>query len=601
MLAGNDAVSGRRMTRFRFGGERMTNTMAHRQRREFLRLALGGALAASLARSAPLPPPPSRLAQPVPFAADTVVRKAVELAAKPFKEPEAPLPSLFSGLTFDQYASIRRVPGTAIWSGEKLGFSLEPLHRGFVYTTPIAINIVENGFSQKVIYESADFDFGKLQPPAALGDLGFSGLRILKSSDQGFEDAAIFQGASFYRARARGQDFGVTARGLAIRTGDEPGEEFPLFREFWVEKPNPAANTLTIYALLDSASVTGAFRFTLRPLETTIIDTEMTLIARVAIDKLGFGAMAAAYLFSGLDHRRADDVRAAVYESTGLQILSGSGEWLWRPVSNRETLQISAFSDLNPRGFGLLQRTRSFDAFYDDERMGTEAHALDRADRRLGRGRPAPARDPGRLRDQRQHRRAMAPEGRNGRRHEPVARLPAVLVLVAALESPARDLRVVAKRQDRQSPALHGRDGRRPIRRPAEGRGGNRRRSRQSRQDRLGSAVPIQGQAFGPRRFRSRPWIGALFRASADAQRGQSAGQRDMALSMDSLTLAPREAPPGDIGSSLGSSMPGFAPLAMPAQSFRRFSRRDRRAWPRRASPGRRSSPVWRFSAARSP
>ena len=83
---------------------------------------------------------------------------------------------------------------------------------------------------------------------------------------------AIFQGANFYRARARAQPFGVTARGLAIRTGDEPGEEFPLFREFWIEKPNPAANTLTLHALLDSASVTGAFRFTLRPLEATIID-----------------------------------------------------------------------------------------------------------------------------------------------------------------------------------------------------------------------------------------------------------------------------------------------------------------------------------------
>ncbi len=216
------------------------------------------------------------------------------------------------------------MPGTAIWADDKLGFSLEPLHRGFVFTTPITINIVENGLSQKVIYDPADFDFGKLQPPAAIGDLGFSGLRILSASDQGFEDAAIFQGASFFRSRARGQNFGVTARGLAIRTGDEPGEEFPLFREFWVEKPTPASNTLTMHALLDSQSVTGAFRFTIRPLETTIIDTEMTLIARVATDKLGIGAMAADYLFSALDHRRPDDWRAAVYEVTGLQMLSGN-------------------------------------------------------------------------------------------------------------------------------------------------------------------------------------------------------------------------------------------------------------------------------------
>ena len=157
-------------------------------------------------------------------------------------------------------------------------------------------------------------------------------MRILRASDQGFQDVAIFQGASFYRSRANGQDFGVTARGLSIRTGDEPGEEFPLFREFWVEKPTPASNTLTMYALLDSASMAGAFRFTIRPLETTIIDTEMTLIARVATDKLGIGAMTAAYLFSGLDHRRPNDWRAAVYEATGLQILSGKGEWLWRPV-----------------------------------------------------------------------------------------------------------------------------------------------------------------------------------------------------------------------------------------------------------------------------
>jgi periplasmic glucans biosynthesis protein len=341
--------------------------MADRRRREFLGWTVGGALAAALARAGDGPASAEPLGQPVPFAADTVLKMAIDLVLKPFKAPEAPLPSAFSSLTFDQYASIRRVAGTAIWSDERLGFSLEPLHRGFVYTTPVAINIVENGVAQKVIYEAADFDFGKLQPPAAQGDLGFSGLRVLKSSEQGFEDTAIFQGASFYRARARGQNFGLTARGLSIRTGDDPGEEFPLFREFWIEKPSAASNTLTIHALLDSASVTGAFRFTLRPLETTIIDTEMTLIARVAVDKLGIGAMAATYLFSALDHRRADDVRAAVYESTGLQILAGGGEWLWRPVSNRETLQISAFSDLNPRGFGLLQRTRSFDAFYDDD------------------------------------------------------------------------------------------------------------------------------------------------------------------------------------------------------------------------------------------
>ena len=321
--------------------------MADRQRREFLQLTVGGALAASLTKSGLAPAAAEPLGQPTPFASDSVLKMAVELASKPFKEPEAPpLPGVLSGLTFEQYAAIRRVPGTAIWSDQKLGFSLEPLHRGFVYTTPMGINIIENGMSQKVIYDAANFDFGPVKAPAALGDLGFSGLRILKSSDQGFEDVAIFQGATFYRSRAHGQPFGLTARGLSIRTGDDPGEEFPLFREFWIEKPNPAANTLTIQALLDSPSVTGAFRFTLRPSDTTIIDTEMTLITRTAVDKLGFGAMGAAFLFSPLDHRRPDDVRAAAYEFDGTADFDRTGRMAMAP-----RLQSGDLADL-----GLLRR-----------------------------------------------------------------------------------------------------------------------------------------------------------------------------------------------------------------------------------------------------
>ena len=159
-----------------------------------------------------------------------MLNAATTLATQPFKAPDSPgLPSEFSGLNFEQYAAIRRKPGTGLWTADRLGFSLEPLHRGFVYTAPIVINIVDGGVSQRLIYDPSDYDFGKLQPPAGAGDLGFSGLRILAASDSGFDDVAIFQGASFYRSRARGQNFGVNARGLAIRTGDDPGEEFPLF------------------------------------------------------------------------------------------------------------------------------------------------------------------------------------------------------------------------------------------------------------------------------------------------------------------------------------------------------------------------------------
>jgi glucans biosynthesis protein len=230
------------------------------------------------------------------------------------------------------------------------------------------INLVDGGQSQRVVYDRSVFDFGKLSVPAELPDLGFSGVRILSGGGaDGWRDTAVFQGATFFRSLARGQVYGVSARGLSIRSGDAQGEEFPLFRALWIEKPGPAADALVIHALLDSTSVTGAFRFTLRGGEATIIDTELTLFARVGVDHLGIGTMTATYLFGALDHRRPDDVRPNVYDVSGLQILNGAGEWIWRPVANRETLQISAFSDQNPRGFGLLQRNRNFDLFGDDE------------------------------------------------------------------------------------------------------------------------------------------------------------------------------------------------------------------------------------------
>jgi glucans biosynthesis protein len=77
--------------------------------------------------------------------------------------------------------------------------------------------------------------------------------------------------------------------------------------------------------------------------------------------------MNSTYLFGSNDRRNVDDARPAVYESAGLQMLNGQGEWLWRPLNNPETLQISAFVDNAPRGFGLIQRERSYEAFQDDD------------------------------------------------------------------------------------------------------------------------------------------------------------------------------------------------------------------------------------------
>ena len=337
-------------------------------RRDFLKLAFAGALAAAGDALAAAGARAESLAPAAPFAADNVIAAAHDLAKAAFKPPRAALPEPFPSLNFDQYSTIRRAPGADIWGDVHVPFTLEPLHRGFLFTTPVDLFLVEDGAARKVEYDRAAFDFGKLDIPAKIDDIGFSGVKIRNSdSSGGGRDVAIFQGATFFRSLARGQTFGLRSRGLSIRTGDSQGEEFPFFRSLWIERPSPAADTLIIHALLDSASVTGGFRFTLHDGEATIIDTELTLFARADVDHLGLGSIAGAYLFGALDHLHTDDVRSNVHDLSGLQIWNGSGEWIWRPVANRTTLQISAFGDKNPRGFGMLQRNRNFAAYGDDD------------------------------------------------------------------------------------------------------------------------------------------------------------------------------------------------------------------------------------------
>lgn len=341
--------------------------MAETARRDFLKLALAGAFAAAGAALDSAQVAAETLGAPTPFAPDDVLALAQNLAKAPFKPPNSAPPDPFGNLTFEQYSVIRRVV-PPIWSDAHSPFALEPLQRGFLYTSTMDLFLVEGGQAQHVLYDRSAFDFGKLQVPATLPDIGFSGVRITSGGGaEGWSDMALFQGATFFRSLAKGQVYGVTARGLSIRTGDPQGEEFPIFRGLWIERPGPAADSLVIHALLDSASLTGAYRFTLRTHEATIIDTELTLFARAAIDHLGLGAMSASYLSGPLDHHRVDDIRPQVHEVSGLQMLTGVGEWLWRPVANRDSLQVSGFADKSPRGFGLLQRNRSFESFGDDE------------------------------------------------------------------------------------------------------------------------------------------------------------------------------------------------------------------------------------------
>ena len=294
-----------------------------------------------------------------------VVEAARLLSRRPFAAPNATLPEPFANMNFETYGAIRHRPERRIWTEENRSFTLEPLHRGSIYSAPVAISVIEDGVVRRVVYDANRYSFGRLQPPPSLPDLGFSGFRLLTPGESGRE-IALFQGGTFFRSLARGQIPGALSRGLAIRTADPRGEEFPVFRAFWIERPG-ADNIATIHAVADSESATAAFRFTVRANDITILDTEATICARTAIETIGLAPMQASFLFGGNRRRSVDDYRPSVFESNGLQMLNGRGEWIWRPLTNPEQLQISSFMDENVRGFGLVQRERDFNAFQDDD------------------------------------------------------------------------------------------------------------------------------------------------------------------------------------------------------------------------------------------
>ncbi len=303
-----------------------------------------------------------------PFDRDGLIALARARAGAPYAAPRSDdLPALLRNLGREAYAAIRTAPGRAIWEGEGLGFTLEPLLRGSIYADPVQIFLVEGGRVQPLPYARDRFQADGLALPDLPPEAGYSGLRVrARAEGPDLFEAALFQGASFFRMMARGQRFGVTARALTLRPADARGEEFPLFRALFAERPG-ADGVLVLHALIESASAVAALRFALRPGERdTVCDVEAALFARQTLDHLGLGGCQASYLFGPLDRRNVDDARAAVHATDGLAILNGAGEAIWRPVHNPDTLQIAAFVDENPKGFGLMQRARDFGDYEDD-------------------------------------------------------------------------------------------------------------------------------------------------------------------------------------------------------------------------------------------
>jgi glucans biosynthesis protein len=318
------------------------------------------------------PPPIEDVSAPKRFNFADVHRRAAVLAAQPFEENKKDLPAFVRDLNYDQYQDIRFRAEKGLWRDEKLPFDVQFAPLGFLFLWPIKINVVENGEVKPIAYSNDYFDYGRNKvPPDLPNDLGFAGLRLLYPlhQDGRYDEVAVFLGASYFRAVGQNQGYGISARGLAIDTGLPKTEEFPFFREFWLEKPARDATELTVYALLDSQSAAGAYRFVIKPGLATVIEVKAHVFMRNKVQKLAIAPLTSMFFHGELTDRFMDDFRPEVHDSDGLLLATGSGEWLWRPVVNPRRLQVSSFQDTNPKGFGLLQRDRDFNDYQDLESL----------------------------------------------------------------------------------------------------------------------------------------------------------------------------------------------------------------------------------------
>jgi glucans biosynthesis protein len=302
---------------------------------------------------------------------DAIAERAKKLAKREYKPIEANIPDALAKMDYDQYRSIRFRPEAALWHKESL-FELQLFHPGFLYREPIVLHMANDAPDSFVQFKQDFFSYdGPAAPLAGLApnNIGFAGFRIHYplNSNEYKDEFVVFQGASYFRMVGPGLAYGLSARGLAIDTAEPKGEEFPVFREFWLIKPAPEDTRMVIYALLDSPSISGAYRFEIIPGAPTEMAVEARLFARKDILKVGIAPLTSMYMWGENHTRFVDDFRPEVHDSDGLLMAASNGEWIWRPISNHRQLRVSSMLDENPRGFGLLQRDRDFDHYMDME------------------------------------------------------------------------------------------------------------------------------------------------------------------------------------------------------------------------------------------
>ncbi|HWV13193.1 MAG TPA: glucan biosynthesis protein [Sphingobium sp.] len=296
------------------------------------------------------------------FSWEMVIARARSLARQPYRE--TPHHPGARKVDYDALYKARFREERTIWGklpGDT-GVQLFPLSASA--EQPVEIALVENGRATPLRYDPTIFDAPADNAVQQLGpEAGYAGFRVMNAARDG--DWLSFLGASYFRSPGATKQFGLSARAIAINTSIQGKEEFPRFTHFWLERTGPSS--LTIYALLDGASITGAYRFmSERTAQGVRQDVDAALFARRPIAELGLMPMTSMFWYDQASRASRTDWRPEIHDSDLLAIGSADGAIHARPLINPATPRVDAFAERNPKGFGLMQRDRNFDHYQDD-------------------------------------------------------------------------------------------------------------------------------------------------------------------------------------------------------------------------------------------
>jgi glucans biosynthesis protein len=293
-------------------------------------------------------------------------------ASRPFQAPPPKEKEKLGSIGEREWRDIEFREDRRLWAEEGLDFEISLYHPGFIYDQPAQVTLVEEGRSRQVPFSPNLFEYRDPGLAVRYGDgPGFAGFAVwYPINDPGTKERTfVFLGASHFQALARHADFGQTARGLILHPGEPGGEEFPYFRQFWLIKPKPGEREMTVLALMESPSLTGAYNFLLKPGPTTLMEVRAVLFRREGAEwpkTVGLAPASAMYLFSEKENGSPYDWRPEVHSAEALLWSPGPGQWLHRPLNNPRRLFRTFFAQEGGiAGFGLIQKDNAFDHYQD--------------------------------------------------------------------------------------------------------------------------------------------------------------------------------------------------------------------------------------------